>query len=143
VKLHIVTIGKPKLAYARLGWEEYLGRLQRLHTVRLTQLADKYAYEATKISEVVQGTFVVVLEINGTQMNSENLAEFLVKRALDAREVSFIIGGPEGLPETVRAQADYQWSLGPLTLPHDLAMVVTLEALYRSSTITAGLPYHK
>jgi 23S rRNA (pseudouridine1915-N3)-methyltransferase len=76
-------------------------------------------------------------------MNSENLAEFLVKRALDAREVSFIIGGPEGLPETVRAQADYQWSLGPLTLPHDLAMVVTLEALYRSSTITAGLPYHK
>jgi 23S rRNA (pseudouridine1915-N3)-methyltransferase len=143
VKLHIVTIGKPKLAYARLGWEEYLGRLQRLHTVRLTQLADKYAYDVTKISEVVQGTFVVVLEINGTQMNSENLAEFLVKRALDAREVSFIIGGPEGLPETVRAQADYQWSLGPLTLPHDLAMVVTLEALYRSSTITAGLPYHK
>jgi 23S rRNA (pseudouridine1915-N3)-methyltransferase len=143
MKLHIVTIGKPKLAYARLGWEEYLGRLQRLHTVRLTQLADKYAYDVTKISEVVQGTFVVVLEINGTQMNSENLAEFLVKRALDAREVSFIIGGPEGLPETVRAQADYQWSLGPLTLPHDLAMVVTLEALYRSSTITAGLPYHK
>jgi 23S rRNA (pseudouridine1915-N3)-methyltransferase len=143
MKLHIVTIGKPKLAYARLGWEEYLGRLQRLHTVRLTQLADKYAYDVTKISEVVQGTFVVVLEINGIQMNSENLAEFLVKRALDAREVSFIIGGPEGLPETVRAQADYQWSLGPLTLPHDLAMVVTLEALYRSSTITAGLPYHK
>jgi 23S rRNA (pseudouridine1915-N3)-methyltransferase len=143
MKLHIVTIGKPKLAYARLGWEEYLGRLQRLHTVRLTQLADKYAYDVTKISEVVQGTFVVVLEINGTQMNSENLAEFLVKRALDAREVSFIIGGPEGLPETVRAEADYQWSLGPLTLPHDLAMVVTLEALYRSSTITAGLPYHK
>jgi 23S rRNA (pseudouridine1915-N3)-methyltransferase len=107
MKLHIVTIGKPKLAYARLGWEEYLGRLQRLHTVRLTQLADKYAYDVTKISEVVQGTFVVVLEINGTQMNSENLAEFLVKRALDAREVSFIIGGPEGLPETVRAQADY------------------------------------
>jgi 23S rRNA (pseudouridine1915-N3)-methyltransferase len=98
VKLHIVTIGKPKLAYARLGWEEYLGRLQRLHTVRLTQLADKYAYDVTKISEVVQGTFVVVLEINGTQMNSENLAEFLIKRALDARLITSGVLAPSHCP---------------------------------------------
>jgi 23S rRNA (pseudouridine1915-N3)-methyltransferase len=143
MKIHLVTIGKPKLGYAKQGWEEYLGRLQRLHTVRITQLADKYAYDASKLAESTTGTYVVVLEIAGAGLSSEALAEFLQKRELESREISFVIGGPEGLPQAVREKADYRWSLSKLTLPHDLAMVVTLEALYRASTINARLPYHK
>lgn len=84
-----------------------------------------------------------VLEINGTEYTSEKLAEFLGKREMEARELSFVIGGPEGLPQEVRSAAQFQWSLGRLTLPHDLAQIVTLEALYRASTINAHLPYHK
>ncbi len=143
MKIQLVTIGKPKLAYATQGWEEYLKRLQRLHQVRVTQLSDKHAYDAPKIRAKTAGTTLVVLDIQGTEHSSTQLADFLRKRELDSKEVSFLIGGPEGLPEEVRHAADYQWSLGPLTLPHDLAMVVTLEALYRASTINAGLPYHK
>lgn len=143
MKLHIVTIGKPKLAYAAAGWGEYLTRLQRFHTVRVTHLANKYAYDAAKLREVVAGTYAVALDLEGTRLSSEQLAAFLEKRELAAREVSLIIGGPEGLPQIVRNAADFCWSLGPLTLPHDLAMVVTCEALYRASTINAGLPYHK
>jgi 23S rRNA (pseudouridine1915-N3)-methyltransferase len=143
MKIHLVTVGKPKLDYAKSGWDEYLSRLQRLHSVRITQLGDKYAYDAVKISEVITGTFSVALEINGKQQSSEELSNLLTQWELNAREVSFIIGGPEGLPQSIRDSANYQWSLGKLTLPHDLAMVVTLEALYRASTINAGLPYHK
>jgi 23S rRNA (pseudouridine1915-N3)-methyltransferase len=143
MKIHLVTVGKPKLAYAAAGWQEYLSRLQRLHTVRVTQLSDKFAYDADKISGVIAGTTPVVLEITGTEFTSSTLADFLRERELEAREVSFIIGGPEGLPQGIRDNARYQWSLGRLTLPHDLAMIVTLEALYRASTINAGLPYHK
>ncbi len=143
MRLHVVTIGKPKLEYAKLGWEEYFARLQRLHTVRVTHIADKYANDSKHILGEIKGTVTVVLEINGVEYTSEKLAEFLRVRELESREVSFIIGGPEGLPKAVRDAADYQWSLGGLTLPHDLAMVVTLEALYRASTINAGLPYHK
>jgi 23S rRNA (pseudouridine1915-N3)-methyltransferase len=143
MKLHIVTIGKPKLAYAVTGWADYLGRLQRLHDVRITQLSDKYANDAAKFKEVTAGTYVVVLEINGHDLTSHQLADFLQKRELEARGVSFVIGGPDGLPENTRQAADYQWSLSRLTLPHDLAMVVTLEALFRASTINAGLPYHR
>jgi 23S rRNA (pseudouridine1915-N3)-methyltransferase len=143
MKLHIVTVGKPKLTYAALGWEEYLARLSRLHTVRVTQLADKFAYDPAKFSEVTAGTTVVALEITGHEYTSEELASFLTARELESREISFVIGGPEGLPTTIRQSAQYRWSLGRLTLPHDLAMVVTLEALYRAATIKAGLPYHK
>jgi len=143
MKLHIITIGKPKLAYAQLGWDEYLSRLKRLHTVHVTQLSDKFAYDASKILDASQGSYRVVLEIRGKLLTSEQLADFLRERELEAREVSCIIGGPEGLPQQVRKAADLQLSFGRLTLPHDLAMVTLLEALYRASTINAGLPYHK
>lgn len=143
MKIQLVTIGKPKLAYAEQGWREYLPRLQRMHQVHIAHLTDKYAYDPAKILEATQGTTLVVLEITGKEYTSEQLAAFLKKRELEAKKVSFVIGGPEGLPEAVRRAADHQWSLSPLTLPHDLAMVVTLEALYRASTINANLPYHK
>jgi 23S rRNA (pseudouridine1915-N3)-methyltransferase len=143
MKLHLITIGEPKLHYAKLGWEEYFGRLQRLHTARATPLHDKYVNDATKILETAGNSYKVVMEITGQQFTSHELAEFLTKRELESREVSFIIGGPEGLPQEVIDAADFQWSLGRLTLPHDLAMVNLLEALYRASTINAGLPYHK
>jgi len=143
MKLHIVTIGKPKLAYAALGWDDYLTRLKRLHTVRTTQLADKYANDIAKFKEVTAGTYIVAMEISGQMLASMELADFLKKRELEAQEISFIIGGPDGLPTEIRQAAKYQWSLSRLTLPHDLAMVVTLEALFRAGTINAGLPYHR
>lgn len=143
MKINLVTVGKPKLEYAKQGFEEYFTRFSRLHAVRHIAIADKYAYDGSYILEVTKGTIRIVLEITGTDYTSEQLAEFLRKRELESREVSFIIGGPEGLPDEVREIADYQWSLGRLTLPHDLAMVVTLEALYRAGTINAHLPYHK
>jgi len=143
MRLHILTVGKPKLDYAKLGWDDYLGRLQRLHSVRITHLGDKYANDAAKIREAAVGTYVVVLEITGTNLSSTELAAFLSARELEAREISFVIGGPDGLPEGIREHADYHWSLSRLTLPHDLAMVVTLEALFRASMINAGLPYHR
>lgn len=143
MKLHLITVGKPKLVYAKLGWEEYLARLQRFHTVRATHLADKYAYDAPKILEAAVNTYKVGLVIEGEELSSPRLANLLKERELASREVSFIVGGPEGLPTEVIKNLDYRWSLGKLTLPHDLAMVVTLEALYRASTINAGQPYHK
>ena len=143
MKIHIVTVGKPKLEYASIGWADYLKRLQRLHTVRITQLSDKHADDPAKFREVTQGTYVVALEITGTDLTSQQMADFLQARELEAKEVSFLIGGPDGLPATTRAAANYQWSLSRLTLPHDLAMVVTLEALFRASTINAHIPYHR
>lgn len=143
MKIQLVTIGKPKLAYAKAGWDEYITRLQRVHTVSVVHISDKHAYDATKILQDTTGTTRVILDIEGKSYSSPQLAAFLEKRELESKIVSFIIGGPEGLPQEVRDSADFLWSLGALTLPHDLAMVVTAEALYRASSINLGLPYHK
>ena len=143
MKIHIVTVGEPKLAYARSGWQEYLQRLQRYHQVRVTHVADKWAYNAEHLTQAIGSAYKVALVIDGQQFSSEQLADFLGKRALDGRELCCIIGGPEGLPRQIIASADFRWSFSMLTFPHDLAMVVLLESLYRASTIGAGHPYHK
>ncbi len=144
MKLHIITIGEPKLPYAKTGWAEYLQRLQRYHQVRVTQLADKWADSATHIlSQAGHNSYRVALVIDGKQLSSQGLAEFLDKRAMEGREVCLIIGGPNGLPADVIAAADFGWSFSALTFPHDLAMVILLEALYRASSINAGHPYHR
>ncbi|MBC7581368.1 23S rRNA (pseudouridine(1915)-N(3))-methyltransferase RlmH [Aeromicrobium sp.] len=143
MKLQLVTIGKPKLRYAHLAWNEYMLRLLKFHKVGVKHLNDKYTDDAAKILEASEGTYRVAMVIEGNELSSRDLATFLEQRELDAKPVSIIIGGPEGLPQAVIDAADYRWSLSPLTFPHDLAMVVTLEALYRASTINAGIPYHK
>lgn len=142
MKLHIITIGKPKLDYAKQGWDEYLKRLGRYHQVRITHLGDKYADASQKIIDAAGDSYRVGLVIEGKQLSSHQLAAFLRTRELEAKEVCFIIGGPDGLPSVVQAAMDFRWSFSELTFPHDLAMVVLLEALYRASSINAGTPYH-
>jgi 23S rRNA (pseudouridine1915-N3)-methyltransferase len=143
MKLHIMTVGEPKLPYAKAGWDEYLKRLQHYHSVRITHIADKWAYDANYLLQTAGNAYKIMLVIDGKQYTSPELATFLEKRALDAREICFIIGGPEGLPYEVIEAADLEFGLSKLTFPHDLAMVILLETLYRASTISAGHPYHK
>lgn len=142
MKLHIITVGAPKLAYAKAGWEEYWNRLKHFHQIRVTHIADK-RNDSSHILEAAGNSYKVVLEIEGKMLTSPELASFLEQKALDGRELSFIIGTSDGLPQEVIERADMLWSFGKLTYPHDLAMVMLLESLYRASSITAGLPYHK
>ncbi|MGE0554105.1 MAG: 23S rRNA (pseudouridine(1915)-N(3))-methyltransferase RlmH [Gemmatimonadales bacterium] len=88
-------------------------------------------------------TTVVALEPTGDPWRSEELATRLERWRLEARPVALLIGGPHGLDPAVLARANHRWSLGPLTLAHELARVVVLEQWYRAWTILRGEPYHK
>ncbi len=142
MKLHIITVGEPKLAYARAGWEEYLNRLKHYHGVRVTHVPDKHN-DSEHLLRAAGGAYKVALTIEGKQLSSHQLAEFIATRKQDGREVAFTVGGPDGLPTKVITASDMQWSFSQLTFPHDLAMVVLAETLYRSSTISDGQPYHR
>jgi 23S rRNA (pseudouridine1915-N3)-methyltransferase len=141
MKIHIITVGAPKLSYAQAGWQEYIKRLGHYHTVRVTHIADKHNDEVHLLQ--ASGTaYKVGLVIEGNELSSTELAKFLDSRALEAKETCFLIGGPDGLPTGVINACNYRWSFGKLTYPHDLAMVMLGESLYRASTISAGQPYH-
>ena len=88
---------------------------------------------------IPQRAFVSLLDLRGQAYDSEAFARFLEERRQNGRDVCFVVGGPKGLD---LASADHRLSLGPLTLPHQLARVVLLEQLYRAHKILAGEPYH-
>jgi 23S rRNA (pseudouridine1915-N3)-methyltransferase len=80
----------------------------------------------------------VLLASDGRALTSEEFSEWLEERRRNGRDLCFVIGGPKGLD----FEADERMSLGPMTLPHQLARVVLLEQLYRAHKILAREPYH-
>ena len=142
MKIHIVTVGSPKLDYAKAGWQEYIGRLEHYHQLRVSHVPDKHN-DSGHLLAAAKASYLVVLTIDGPQYTSHSLALFLERRAQAGQEVCFMIGGPDGLPEAVIEAADQQLGLSSLTFPHDLAMVVLAESLYRASTINDNQPYHR
>lgn len=142
MKIHLITVGEPKLSYAREGWAEYTKRLGHFHQLRITHIPDKQN-TAEHILSVAGAAYKVAMVIDAKQIGSPELASFLEAQAGQGRELCFIIGGPDGLQSEVIKASDMQLSLSRLTFPHDLAMVVLAEALYRASTIAAGHPYHR
>jgi 23S rRNA (pseudouridine1915-N3)-methyltransferase len=142
MKIHIITIGSPKLEYAKLGWQEYLRRLKHYHSVEVTHLPDK-KNEPKYLLEAAGRAYKIALNMEGTQLSSPELASFLESHMIQNKEMAFLIGGPDGLQKEVLDKCDVQLSFSRLTFPHDLAMVILLEALYRAATIAAGQPYHR
>lgn len=87
---------------------------------------------------IPQRALTVLLAGDGQQLTSEQFSGWLEERRHDGRDVCFVIGGPKGL----ELAADMRLSLGPMTLPHQLARVVLLEQIYRAHKILAREPYH-
>lgn len=135
--------------------EGYLRRLDHLIPAELTwvpelkkenqgQVSARLEREARSIERKIRESYLVVLDETGRQFTSHELSttlEKLMNRGVP--EVTFIVGGCWGIPEQVKQAADLKWSLGRLTLPHELARVVVLEQVYRSMSILRSLPYHK
>ena len=150
--IEIVAVGKLR-PYYRDAAEDYARRLKRYVTLRehevreasrapttLAQLAD----EARRLeAKIAPGAAVVALARDGAGWSSRDLSTQLDHWLIASRPVVLVIGGSNGLDPSLLIRAHSHWSLGPLTLPHELARVVVLEQLYRAFTILRGEPYHK
>lgn len=145
MRLHLITVGAPKLAYARAGVQEYAGRLERHFKLRLTHLSGSTPEKEGQAMLAAAGRApLYALDPRGKGLTSPELAALLARSALHGEgELAFGIGGPDGHSDELRSAARGLIRLSELILPHDLAMVVTLEALYRAGTINRGEPYHR
>jgi len=154
VKLTVVAVGRLKERFWREAADEYLKRLGPYANVRVIEIADRdsgrdesraRAEEGADILRALpEGAHVIALEIGGAQQSSEAFSARLDALGLAGRStVAFVIGGSVGLAPEVLARADERLSLGPMTLPHNLARVVLLEQIYRAFRISRGEPYHK
>ena len=90
------------------------------------------------VPRIPDRALTVLLASDGKSLSSEEFSDWLEERRRNGRDLCFVIGGPKGLD----LEADERLSLGPMTLPHQLARVVLLEQLFRAHKILAGEPYH-
>ena len=141
----ILAIGKPKLGFARDGIEEYALRLRPMATVTLEYLKPAAASEeSAALLRRSEGMYRVALDERGEQCASREFAARVGRWEQErVKSVALLIGGADGHGGELRAQADWLWSLGRLTIQHELALVLMLEQLYRAYTIKGGLPYHR
>lgn len=86
---------------------------------------------------------LIALDERGEPWSTRALAGHLEQWQRDSAAPCFVIGGPDGLAESLREAARHRWSLSALTLPHALARIVATEALYRAASVLAGHPYHR
>jgi 23S rRNA (pseudouridine1915-N3)-methyltransferase len=141
----ILAIGKPKLAFARAGIEEYASRLRPFSQVQIDYLkASNRESESAALLERSEGLLRVILDERGAEVSSRTLADKVSSwEQSRVKGVALLIGGADGHTPELRAAAGWLWSLSKLTLQHELALVVMLEQLYRAYTIKGGLPYHR
>ncbi len=133
MRISVIAVGRLKPPYQD-DVEHYRKMLAGHAKLDLIEVRDDDAVQA----RVPERAFSVLLSSDGRSLDSEAFAGWLEERRQAGRDVCFVIGGPKGLD----LEADLRLSLGPMTLPHQLARVVLLEQIYRAHKILAREPYH-
>jgi 23S rRNA (pseudouridine1915-N3)-methyltransferase len=159
VNISIVSVGKLKEKYLRLGIDEYLKRLGPYAKIEIIEVPDEKAPETLSdqemnmvknaegeriLAKIGQDVHVIAMAIEGKAVSSEDLAANLDKLATYGKsKVAFVIGGSLGLSEAVMKRADEKISFGKITYPHQLMKLVLVEQIYRAFRINRNEPYHK
>ena len=159
MNIQIVSVGKLKEKYLKMGIEEYTKRLGAYAKIDLIEVADEKAPENLSdadmeivkkkeseriLAKIGADTYVIALAIEGKMKTSEQLASDIESLMTYGRsKIAFVIGGSLGLHEDVMKRSDEKLSFSKMTLPHQLMKLVLVEQIYRAFRIMKGEPYHK
>ncbi|GAA0702376.1 23S rRNA (pseudouridine(1915)-N(3))-methyltransferase RlmH [Paraclostridium ghonii] len=159
MNITIISVGKLKEKYLKLGIEEFSKRLSKYCKLDMIELDDEKCPENLSekdmeivknkegqkiLSKVKSNSYVIALAIDGKNLSSEELADTMSKLAVRGNShITFIIGGSLGLADEVLKRADYKLSFSKMTFPHQMMKLILLEQVYRAFRINNNEPYHK
>lgn len=151
IQLTILCVGKLKEKYLKEACNEYEKRLGAYCSVTITELAElagspsELEREAPELlAAIPKGGETVCLTPEGEELSSEELAAYIARRSGSGiSRFCFVIGGSNGIPESVKSASAKKLSMSRMTFPHHLARVICLEQLYRAFSINNNGKYHK
>ncbi len=145
MRWRVAMVGKPKLGFVAEGVEIYARRIRRWAPLDLVSArSGRPAAESRELERLTEGYFRILLDERGELLDSRELARRLAGwEQRGPGKLALLIGGAAGHDPGLRHRADWVWSLSPLTLQHELALLIALEQVYRAYTITRGTPYHR
>ena len=127
------------------AYEDYTRRMRSSMRIDLEELpvGKNKTEEEKRFLERVGDDYVVALDEHGKSLTTVELAKWLSQRQQDGRNLSFVIGGPDGLGPEILKKAALRWSLSALTFPHAMVRVILAEQLYRAHSVLQNHPYHR
>jgi 23S rRNA (pseudouridine1915-N3)-methyltransferase len=154
LKLKLVAVGTRLDEWINAGFNEYARRLPRQTALELIEVAPaaRRGQPSARISQdeaarllakVTPRDHVVALDVRGKPLTTEKLSERMADWRMNGSDVIFVIGGADGLDESVMQRANEKLSLSAMTFPHGLVRVMLAEQLYRAWTLLSGHPYHR
>ena len=155
IKISIICIGKVKDDYIKDGISEFSKRLSKYANVSIIELNEEddnkgIQNAVKKETERIVNTlgrrnqsYNLLLDLKGNAETSEELAKKIEKLSLTYSEISFIIGGSNGVDDNLRKIVDYRLKFSSFTFPHQLMRLILIEQIYRWISISKNIKYHK
>lgn len=155
MKIQLVAVGTKMPKWVETGFEEYQRRFPKDCSFELTEIAAGKRGKNADIARILQqegqkmldavpsSNRIVTLEVTGKPWDTHQLSKQLSAWQMDGRNVSLLVGGPEGLAPECIQRSEQKWSLSPLTLPHPMVRVLVAESLYRAWSLNNNHPYHR
>ena len=155
MKLWLVTVGHKMPDWITTGFNEYAKRMPREARIELVEIKPEPRTTGKNVAQIMeaeaqrilaalpQDALRIALDERGTQLATKQMAQQMQDWMRGGRDVAFIIGGADGLHESVRSSAQQLLALSAMTLPHGLVRVLLAEQLYRAHSLLHNHPYHR
>jgi 23S rRNA (pseudouridine1915-N3)-methyltransferase len=137
VRVFVYFIGKPRDRDANAMAADFIARASRFSVCEMREVRP----DRTDLWSRHASARKIFLDPAGRQIDSREFTSLIEKSQMEGRDLLFLVGGADGLPDEWRARADLLLSLSPMTLPHELARVVLAEQIYRAFATLRGHPY--
>ena len=155
IRINVVCIGKIKEKYIKEGINEFLKRLSKYIKLEIIELAEEddnkgienaINSETERIINAISKksySYNILLDLKGKILDSEEMAQKIEEISMISSEISFIIGGSNGVNDNLRKIVDFRLCFSPMTFPHQLMRLILTEQLYRWVSINNNIKYHK
>ena len=143
--IKIICVGKLKETYLKDGVNDYLKRINKYHKIEIIEINDSNIdNEAHEIEKHISSKeYLIAMCIEGEEISSVELANKLDKTFITNSNITFIIGGSDGIKHTIKEKCNYKLSFSKMTFPHGMFRLILLEQIYRSFKILNNETYHK
>lgn len=155
MQIHLISVGNRMPDWVKAGFDEYSKRMPRECELIMKEIPPGIRTKNSDLiktlkdegermnSAIPAGSHIVALDVSGRPWSTPDLANNLQRWLESGKNIALLIGGPEGLADSVKNRAGEFWSLSPLTFPHPLVRVIVAEQLYRAWSILQNHPYHR
>ena len=143
--IKIICVGKLKEQYLKEGITDYYNRISKYHKIELIELPDSNIEKEKELilKNINNKDYIITLDIEGNNLTSKELSDKLDKTFITNSNITFVIGGSDGIHKDIKKISNYSLSFSKMTFPHGLFRLILLEQIYRSFKILNNESYHK